>query len=120
MDYQCVVVYTVISPSTTIAPSLRVQLERALSRSSTRGCISWIKYNVKRLIYDYFLYSVTGVTRHRIAVCAARVQFIQRPCVVGCGITNHRYQTETNKELSTQFHVYFDAALLIQLESIKL
>lgn len=120
MDYQCVVVYTVISPSTTIAPSLRVQLERALSRSSTRGCISWIKYNVKRLIYDYFLYSVTGVTCHRIAVCAARVQFIQRPCVVGCGITNHCYQTETNKELSTQLHVYFDAVLLIQLESIKL
>lgn len=61
MDCQCVVVYTVISPSTTIAPSLRVQLERALSRSSTPGCISWIKYSVKRLISYHIIRNITGI-----------------------------------------------------------
>lgn len=50
MDCQCVVVYTVISPSTTIAPALRVQIEDTLARPTTPGCVSWIRRYVKRFI----------------------------------------------------------------------
>lgn len=50
MDCQCVVVYTVISPSTTIAPALRVQIEDTLAQPTTPGCVSWIRRYVKRFI----------------------------------------------------------------------
>jgi len=54
MDCQCVVVYTVISPSTTIVPALRVQIEDTLARPSASGCISWIRRYIKRfrLVYS--------------------------------------------------------------------
>lgn len=90
MDCQCIVVYTMISPSTTIAPSLRVQLERALSRSSTPGCISWIKYSVKRLISHYsprarhLLFS--HVDSLYTVMCVARVHFVRGN--LGCGIAD--------------------------------
>jgi len=55
MDCQCVVVYTVISPSSTIAPVLRVQIEDTIARPSTSGCISWIRRYLKRFIRLVFV-----------------------------------------------------------------
>lgn len=123
MDYQCVVVYTVISPSTTIAQSLRVQLERALSRSSTPGWISWIKYNVKRLISNCISYRHAGVcsvlaTRQQYSECVTRVPFAETSRrVVGCGDAS---RFESSKELPTQIILFaFDHATSRLLDSFN-
>ncbi|CAD6213147.1 GSCOCG00003937001-RA-CDS [Cotesia congregata] len=53
MEYQCVIVYTVISPSTSDAPSIRLQLENVVTSTVPNGCIDWIKSWLKRSVAAY-------------------------------------------------------------------
>ncbi|XP_043475694.1 UDP-N-acetylglucosamine--peptide N-acetylglucosaminyltransferase 110 kDa subunit [Leptopilina heterotoma] len=53
MEYQCVIVYTVISPSTSLAPSLRLHLESTILRPPPTGCIAWLKSWIKRAVGAY-------------------------------------------------------------------
>ena len=61
MEYQCVIVYTVISPSSSIAPTLRLQLESTVTRQPPAGCVAWLKSWIKRLDVRWDGEAVLGI-----------------------------------------------------------